>query len=327
MAGQKVPFVWTNDDIGLELSMPFGFGGGAQLDRMVEFLDEFGVCGSFFIVPIRWNDGEKDGDADNFTCLKEDDQLVASIKAAQSLGHCFGQHGTTHVHNENGFVDFRLVNTLFGHDYSERMSRSRLYYERYWQVDALVAQYDWGRTAWRDALGNDPEGFRPGGASFCGNMYTALEQLGYMWTSGQCSSLAALTGKVDSLGLSPPARPIWVGGLVEIPIADDFTFNISSDDFDKAVETGWQLWQMCSERGCPFVPVSHWFMLEARDGIGYRIQRELIPRILDTGLAEPMTLADLNEKIRNGDIATAASAETASETPPKWHVWSQRCSP
>ena len=327
MAGQKVPLVWTIDDIGLELPMPHGFGGADQLDRMVEFLDEFGISGSFFVVPIRLDEGEKEGDADHFTGLKDDGKLVASIKAAQSAGHCFGQHGTTHAHDENGFVDFRLVNTLFGHEYSERMSRRRVYYERYWQVDALVAQYEWGRASWRDAIGTEPEGFRPGGASLCSNMYLALERLGYKWTSSQVVSLAALIGKVDSLELSTPAWPIRIGDLVEVPVTDDFTFGIAPEDVDKAVETGWRLWQMCSERGYPFVPLSHWFMLEVRDGIGYRILRDLIPKILDTGLAEPMTLAELNEKIRNGEYAATPSADPAYEKPPKWHVWSQHSSP
>ena len=74
---KKTAFLWTNDDI--------GFGKADKLRRQLEFLDELGIPGTFFVVPIM---GGK--------TLADDAELVDVISRAREQGHDFHQHGTRH---------------------------------------------------------------------------------------------------------------------------------------------------------------------------------------------------------------------------------------
>ena len=74
---KKIAVLWTNDDITT--------GQAEHLGRQIEWLEEFGIPGTFFVVPIR-----------SIGPIDEDEDLVSLIRSARKGGHEFHQHGTRH---------------------------------------------------------------------------------------------------------------------------------------------------------------------------------------------------------------------------------------
>lgn len=308
----KIPFIWSNDDIDVGLS--------DSMARQLEFLARFGIKGSFFVVPCR--SGEK--------ILTDDGNLIELLKQAMADGHDVQQHSTTHVCIENGTADLRMFD-LMGDDAKIEYTKKRFVWERIWQLDAIKAQINWGRQVWTDAFGAPSDGYRPGCGAFCGNLYRACEQLGFKWITSRLASMTGFSwagGHYDyPIRLEDPARPFRQGKtLIEIPILDDVAFRIPSDKIDDFVELGWKLWQLCVERQVPYQLVSHWFALEHEGGTGYAIHEKLLPRILESGQAEPMTTSEYYNRITTGEfpLADGPNIDPGSDEMPQWHVLSKK---
>ena len=106
---RKIPFIWTNDDIGV--------GRAGNLLRMIEFLNHFQVKGSFAIVPISLNNNERRE-------IYEDSELCKVCEKAMSDGHMLFQHSVTHSCVENGIADIRMyARHLMGYDAACEHSR------------------------------------------------------------------------------------------------------------------------------------------------------------------------------------------------------------
>ena len=309
----KIPLIWSNDDIFV--------GQHDQMARQLDFLDHFGIKGSFFVVPCM--------DGDKF--LTDDPKLIAQLKQAMSAGHDVQQHSVTHVCIENGTADLRMFD-LMGDQAKIDYSHNRFVWERLWQLDAIEAQISWGRRVWTEAFGSPSDGYRPGCGSFCANMYKALERLGFKWAS---SRLASMTGWMWQSGnydypirLEGPVLPFGQGGLVEFPILDDVAFHIPREKIDDYVELGWKLWQLCLERNAPYHLVCHWHGLEHEGGTGYAVHEKLLPRILASGQAEPIVLSEYYDRLESGDLplANAADIYPGPDKIPPWHALSRSAS-
>lgn len=311
----KIPFIWSNDDITT--------GQRASMERQLAFLERFGLKGTFFVVPCPLHEPE----------LTEDAPLLELLKQAMAAGHDVQQHSTTHQCAENGTADLRMFQ-LMGDTAMREHSDNRFVYERLWQVDAIEAQIGWGRDVWTQAFGAPSEGFRAGCGSFCGNLYPALENLGFQWCS---SRLVSLTGWMRQAGhdqyplrLEGPLRPYRQGKLLEIPILDDVAFRVPRARVDDYVELGRRLWESCVERQIPAVLLSHPHGLEweneGENGTGYAVHEKLLPLILESGLAKPMTISEYHRRIEAGEYPLAAPTDLYPNPDqiPDWHIWSRR---
>ncbi|HRJ73265.1 MAG TPA: polysaccharide deacetylase family protein [Terrimicrobiaceae bacterium] len=310
---KRIPFLWTNDDI--------AYGEYEAMARMLEFLEPYGVPGTFFVVP-RPSDGQP---------LTDDPALIHLLKSAVRLGHECHQHSTTHVCVENGTADLRMYD-LMGDRQKAEHSAQRFVLERLWQVDAIEAQVAWGREVWIDAFGAPSEGFRPGCGAFCRNLYHALENLGFQWSSSRLASLTGwrwIAGKDDyPVSWEGPVRPVRIGGLMEYPILDDIAFRVPQEKIGRFADLGWQHFQKCVAMDWPFLLVSHPFALDHGGGTGYEVHRRLLRRILDSGLAEPMTIGTYHRRILSGEFPLAdPDSAYAEEVYPDWHVWSRTGGP
>jgi peptidoglycan/xylan/chitin deacetylase (PgdA/CDA1 family) len=310
MSQAKIPFVWTNDDLSVS--------NYSDMETLLQFLDRFGLKGTFFVVPC----------PEGTSLMTDDAKFVDALKAMKRAGHDPQQHSTTHMCIENGTADLRMFD-LMGDDAKQEYSQLRFVHERLWQVDALQAQIGWGRQVWTDAMGAPSDGFRPGCGAFCGNMYQALENLGFKWCSARMVSMTGwmwADGNTDyPRRLEGPVAPVRQGNIVEFPIVDDVAFRIPSEKIDDFAELGWQHWQECVERNVPFVLVSHPFALKHDGGSGYAVHEKLLPRILDSGLADPMTLSEYYARIESGEYSCAApeDAYPGGDEFPDWHILSR----
>lgn len=304
----KIPLLWTNDDVTV--------GGQRYFNRLVPFIESLGLKGTFFIIPCP--SGKKR--------LTDDPALIDDIKAATANGHEAHQHSTTHVCVENGTADLRMYD-LMDMQAKEYHSSHRFVLERLWQVDAIEAQIRWGQRAWTEAFGSASEGFRPGCGAFCGNLYKALKNLGFKWTSSRLVSLTGWQWVFGNDKYPPswegPVRPSLIDGVMEFPILDDVAFGVPLDQVDRFAELGWIHWQKCVEKRWPFILVCHNAPIESKGDSGYRIHEKLFKRILDTGLADPMTMGQYYRAVQAGayPMADAKDQYPGPDDLPEWHVW------
>ncbi len=306
-----IPFLWTNDDINC--------GRYDEMARMLEFLARHELKGTFFIVPLRGGTLR----------LTDDPKLIDLVKQAMADGHEAHQHSVTHKCIENGTADLRMFD-LMGEEVKMDYSQNRSVYERMWEVDALEAHIGWGRQEWIDAFGAPSDGYRPGCGAFCANMYTAVANLGFKWTS---SRLVSMTGWRWSAGhydypmrLEGPKRPYQEGTLIEFPILDDVAFKVPPPMIDDFADLGWRLWEACLEEQAPYGLVSHPQELERDGGVGYAVHDKLLPRILASGRAHALTMNSYCHQLR-ADKWPMARTEDLYPDPqalPEWHALSRQ---
>jgi len=74
----------------------------------------------------------------------------------------------------------------------------------------------------------------------------------------------------------------------------------------------------------PYTLVSHYFALEHENGSGYAVHERLLRRILDTGLAEPMTLSHYCRRLQAGEFPWAGQPDLypGPDDIPNWHILS-----
>lgn len=309
---KKIPFIWSNDDITV--------GKIQSMERQLSFLKKHGIKGTFFVVP-RPNGGKSK--------LTDDKPLIELLKEAAKEGHDMQQHSVTHVCIENGTADMRMYD-LMGDTARLEYSTLRFSYEKMWELPNIQANIKWGMDEWVAAFGAPSPGYRPGCGAFCSNMYKALKNLGFEWSSAR---LVSMTGwmwadqKYDyPIRFDGPAKPFPQDGLIEYPILDDVAFKVHENKINDFVELGWKLWEMCVEKNDPYLLVSHPFALERIEGAGYAVHDKLIPRILETGLAEPMTLNEYHTRVKAGEFPMAAPEERYNDGSqfPEWHALGQK---
>jgi peptidoglycan/xylan/chitin deacetylase (PgdA/CDA1 family) len=309
----KIPFLWTNDDLAA--------GSYEHGVRMLDFLTQWDLKGTFFVIPA-WQ-------AHDFRPLTDDAKLIELLKTAVQSGHEMHQHSVTHHCVENGVADIRMWELM--PDYVKiDHSQNRFVLERLWEVDALEAHIGWGKQIWLDAFGTASAGYRPGCGSFCGNMYLALENLGFEWAS---TRMVSMTGWMRQAGhhdypvrLEGPVKPYYQGKLMEFPILDDVAFLVPPERVDEYVELGWQLWLQCVENNHPFDLVSHPQGLAYQGGTGYEVHQKLLTRIFETGQAEPMTLGEYYARVKSGEflLAPADTLYPSREEFPAWHAFGRK---
>ncbi|MFA9478773.1 polysaccharide deacetylase family protein [Phycisphaerales bacterium AB-hyl4] len=306
-----IPFLWTNDDISC--------GQYDDMARQLDFLTKYDLKGTFFVVPIRGGDRH----------LTNDPKLVELLKQAMADGHEVHQHSVTHKCIENGTADLRMFD-LMGEAVKIDYSQNRFVYERMWQVDALEAHIGWGRAEWIDAFGVPSAGYRPGCGSFCANMYTAVANLGFKWTSSRLVSMTGWrwsAGQYDyPLRLEGPKCPYREGALVEIPILDDVAFKVPREKVEDFADLGWRLWEACVEAKVPYNLVCHPQYLAFNKGTGYAVHEKLLPRVLASGRAQAMTMHVYYQQLQ-ANMWPMARDEDRYPGPndlPEWHALARR---
>lgn len=277
----KVPVVWTNDDISV--------GNEPQLRLQLEMLDRHGIPGVFFVIPS--NDR---GDLD------QDEALLSLIAEARRNGHEFIQHGYKHFAFECGIPCLDMFNldasakSLFDAD---RDSVEALH-----TLEAQVKMLENGQRIWRRAFGEPSEGFRPGWGSYCGNLYKALQILGYQWVSSRIPSMTSYLQKYgkdiefyEGVKTSPHLLP---QGIWEFPLGPEIAWRVPNDParIDEMVDLGLRHFATMRECGAPMLLVSHFHglnfagNLEGKEahpvGTGYAVHEKFIPKLLATGQAE-----------------------------------------
>jgi len=277
---KTIPFLWTNDDI--------TFGQTAELERMIAFLAEMRVPGTFFVVPIR-----------SIGSIDQDKALVAAIRSAETQGHEFHQHGTRHTPFECGIPELAML--AASPEASHKFEAQRFEIEASHTVEALARMLEEGRKVWSNAFGLACRGFRPGWGAFCGNLYRALDLLGYQWSSARILSTTSWRrnfGEWDAplafreeLPMLPAPFPGTT--VYEIPMTGgEYAFKVPLEEekIESMVALGLEEFGWCYQRDLPFVMLSHWPGLARDDGAGYEVHRRFLRKIHESGKARFLTM-------------------------------------
>jgi peptidoglycan/xylan/chitin deacetylase (PgdA/CDA1 family) len=280
---KTTPFLWTNDDVSA--------GNAAEMQCQLDLLDEFHIPGTFFVPPFR---GER--------AITDDPELLDMIRRAKEKGHEFHQHGTHHTAFECGVPELWMLD--FSPPTRQRYDDKRLEIEKLHTFEAQVRTIALGQRVWREAFGEDSEGFRPPWGAFCGNFYRALDALGFQWVSSRIVTTTSWKwnqglwdvddGFRENLEWTPHILPDT--NLWEIPMTGgDYAFRVpnEADKIEAMVDLAMREFEFCHERDLPFIPICHFHGLARNDDSGYAVHRALLPRILESGKAELMTMSQI----------------------------------
>lgn len=288
----KIPVVWTNDDI--------HFGRSAELRRQIEFLDQYGIPGVFFVIPRSIGNGD----------LDQDRELLTLIEAARGNGHEFYQHGFIHSAFECGVPELGMLE----HDLpaKRRFDENRGALEEQHTLEAQIEMIASGMRIWRRAFGEDSAGFRPGWGAFCNNFYKALALLGFEWVSSRIPCFTSWDwnrgvwdAPINFRDAVPTAPWIHPQGIREFPIAGDYGFRVPNDPkrIKAMANLALQEFEIYFERRDPMLILSHCHGLEYSGavggaaphpgGTGYAIHEIMLPALLRDGRAHFMGMKEL----------------------------------
>jgi peptidoglycan/xylan/chitin deacetylase (PgdA/CDA1 family) len=278
-----IPFVWSNDDITA--------GGAVRLTRQLEMIDRLGISGVFFVIP-RDNYEKRNIDSDL--------ELMRVIEKSRARGHEYFQHGYIHTPFESGVPETWMLD--MAPDVRNQYDVKRLEIEKQHTLEAMLEMIANGAKIWRRAFGTNSVGYRPGWGAFCGNLYRALEQLGFEWCSARIPSPTSWkwnNGKWDepmNFREGVAAGPSCIGRIIEYPLGGDYAFMVPNEParIDAMVGLGIQELGYYHERGLPMIVCSHWHGLERNGGTGYAVHEKLLPAILRSGKVQPMNMTQLS---------------------------------
>jgi len=281
-------------------------GDGRRIGRLFDFLEELGVPASLFVIPYS---------LETQATVLEDPELVKALQAGAEAGHAVLPHAFTHELFECGLPDLmcigeegmmkRIARTLSREEFQLRHQHTRT------KMGALFSQ---AAALFEQLTGEPPRGFRSGYHEFCREMYLALEDCGFKWSSSRTAVPGAWRSNVgreaDEVVTWVGLRPYWVGDILEIPHCADYGSHLPPSEVNDWVELARRHMQACREQGGPFVCTCSQAGLgcvgdpQAWRDTGYRAYQQVIALAREEFDAEFLSLP--------------AYAEDALAQPDKW---------
>jgi hypothetical protein len=163
----------------------------------------------------------------------------------------------------------------------EELARHRAEIEARLTVKNIRATLSKGQRLLEDILGAPVEGFRAPCLSVCDNLFTALEEEGYLYDSSKClqpTGWDILNGRPAT----PPA-PInrarfdacQAGGRMRtLPLTAEYTWYLNTERYAVCLELAKHDFRACLDAGIPFVPVCH--VSPVQDGLGLDFHRKFL---------------------------------------------------
>jgi len=241
-------FCFSVDDVCFE-----GYSSEEHLARLLDFLRETNVRGTFFVVPLAQG-----------VPLTKRRRYVELLKMAIAEGHEIGQHGLEHDRFEFGIPPKMILDLEH-----EKPARDRLAHERKAILDNLTiakirARLAKGRRILEDALGIEIVTFRGPCLSICDNLFHALEAEGFAYDSSRYLQEAGwdiLNGKKD---VKPRAitragfeKFQYPGKLVTLPLTTEYTWYLQDIMFEPTWRLARHDLEACLRAAIPFVQLCH----------------------------------------------------------------------
>jgi len=198
-----------------------------ELKRLINFLDEVNVACTFFVVPYEEE------------CRSSDvEEFASCLRVALDKGHELALHGYRHTKNEFG-VFYPIPLPIPFPTFKRQKDRIRK-----------------GKEKLLNLIGVTPEGFRAPYYLHNSNTWKALASSNFKYDSSvtifkptHCSRFRVQW--VRSF------RPFLTNGIVEIPVAGDYTYNLGSCGFSDSLKMAMRDFELVKSSGGIFVINNH----------------------------------------------------------------------
>ncbi len=274
----------TDDDVSVDQS--------DILLKLHEFHQQFEIPVSYFIVPFQ-NNTEKS--------ISQDTTLQKALDVIRNDGSEAHPHSHRHHPFEWGYPEISGA-MEFSNGLCKAFADHRFAVEEYQSKDRMFARMGEVVSEWEAFSGEKPRGFRPGWGSFSSNLYAALAEFNYEWSSTRFASRSSWHRCMghpseDVINERVGLMPYMQNGLVEYPILGDFGFHANNDAQEGLINLFKQQFQACIDVGAPCVLCHHPHGLEAVNndpGSGYAIYTEIFQWLQDRGDVEFVTMSQLH---------------------------------
>ncbi len=273
-------FAFSDDDPGMQEPELFA--------ELLDFLKQQAVPATFFVVPFA---GQQP--------LHQKPRWVELLQRALDEGHELQHHGWTH----NTPFEFGVPPGFMLDIIPDAKSR--------WQQDPapimanhtqalLTDKLEQGRAIFEQTFGLTPRGFRSPCLGACDNLYAALHDLGFEWSSNQVINPMGwryinreyAAGEPWTPGLPPhPFR--HPSGIVETPMHSEYTWYLTEDDIDRHFALVKSDFDRARVDGDPFVVLSHYYAMTGKWSAGLRVYERLFAYAREVGNVRFVTLSQM----------------------------------
>lgn len=265
----SIDFAFTVDDIAYD-----GYSTETHLNNLLDFCDELGLKATLFAVPIVKGNN-----------LNKRNGYVSILRDAIARGHEVAQHGLTHDRFEVGIPPAMILDLPHERKSKEYLNNNRKKIEDSHSVEKIRGVLRKGRLIIEDAIGRKVEGFRAPALQVCDNLFTALEEEGYLYDSSTYYQEAAWRVTIDR-----PSDPVAITresfiqrqiskSMREIPLTAEYTMYLRQEKFDAYFHLITHDAEACAKAEIPFVTLSHVSPIQEGDeGLGFKFYRDFLSR-------------------------------------------------
>jgi len=272
-------FVLTNDDPGAQEPELFA--------EFLDFLADQQVPATFFVIPA--SGGES---------LTQRPRWLELLHRALNEGHELQHHGYVHTAFEFGVPPDFMLDIM--PESKAAWLRDPAPFAAQHTQEILTDKLVKGREIFRQTLGYEPLGFRAPCVAICDNMYAALHDLGFQWSSNLVINPMGWryinrdydAGEPWQTAFSP--RPFHhAAGLIEAPVHSEYTWFLTEDDIDRHFELAKRDFDRARAAGDPFVAMSHYYAMTGKWSAGLRVYERLFAYARALGDVRFVTLSQM----------------------------------
>lgn len=279
-------FVLTNDDPGAQEPERFA--------ELLDFLAEQQVPATFFVIPAAG--GEP---------LDKRPQWLKLLARAQDEGHELQHHGFVHTAFEFGVPPNFMLDIM--PESKAQWQRDPAPFSAHHSQAILTDKLLQGREIFRKTLGIEPRGFRAPCVAICDNMYAALHELDFAWSSNLVVNPMGwryINRDYDAgepwQSAFPPRPYPHPSGLIEAPVHSEYTWYLTEADVDRHFELAKADFDRARLAGDAFVAMSHYYAMTGKWSAGLRVYTRLFDYARELGNVRFVTLSQmLAEKVQN----------------------------
>jgi peptidoglycan/xylan/chitin deacetylase (PgdA/CDA1 family) len=271
---------FTNDDAGMQEPERFA--------ELLDFLAQQEVPATLFVVPAA-------GDRP----LSQVPRWVALLNRALAEGHDLQVHGLTHRSAfEFGVPPSFILDIMPEQKAQWERAPARFRADHSYAV--LAEKLTRGREILIETFGCTPRGFRSPCLSVCDNLYRALHDLGFQWSSNQVVNPAGwhyIERRYDTAEPwqpeVPPRPHRHPSGVIEAPMCSEYSWYLTDADVQRHFQLARDDFDRCRANGDPFVVLSHYFAMTGKWSAGLRVYERLFAHARAQGSVRFATLSEL----------------------------------
>jgi peptidoglycan/xylan/chitin deacetylase (PgdA/CDA1 family) len=272
-------FCLTNDDAGSQQPGLFG--------DLLDFLAEQRVPATFFVVP-----------AAGGVPLDRKPEWLDLLRRARDEGHELQHHGFNHGVFEFGVPPGFMLDII--PEARERWQREPEAVRAEHTLDILNEKIARGLEILAPILGYEPQGFRSGCLAICDDMYQALADHGFRWSSNLVVNPMGWryinrdydAGEPWQAGV-PPQPFRYKAGLIEVPMVSEYTWLLQPEDLERHYDLARRDFDRARRDSGVFVALSHYYAMTGEYATGLKVYERLFAYARELGDVRFGTVSEL----------------------------------